>query len=227
MRSTKRTQNTILSHQFQCNNIIILYYNFLLVAELQPNLDPESFRTISEVNFDASGLKYHMPDHGITVIIPENAVTTETSLSIGVYYVKPFQLPEDHRLVSEVFWIKTSVRSLQKNVELYIPHFVSLRDEEDSNKLGFFMGSDVSTKDIQTFSEVPANISTFEPGSSYGKLVIDHFCSGCILERIYGNGLPLQYFVTKAFPNNSDESERWTADLVFSYALTSCRKVCV
>ena len=167
-----------------------------------------------------------MSDHGITVIIPENAVTTETLLSIGVYYVNSFQLPEDHRLVSEVFWIKTSV-PLQRNAELYVPHFVNVRDEEDSNKLGFFMASDVSTEDIQTLSEVPTNISTFEPGCCYGKLVMDHFCSGCILEKIDGNGLPLRYFVTRAFPNNSDESERWTADIVFSYALTSCRKVCV
>ena len=210
--------------------IVVLYYgivcNFLLIAELQLNPNPESFRTIFQVNFDARGLKYHMSDHGITVIIPENAVTTETILSIGVYYVNSFQLPKGHRLVSEVFWIKTSA-PLQRNAELYVPHFVNVRDEKDSNKLGFFMASDVSSDAVQTLTEVPAKNCSFEPESNYGKLVMEHFCSGCILEKIDGSGLPLRYFVTKAFPNNSDESERWTADLVFSYALTFCRKVCV
>ena len=197
-----------------------------MIAELQPYPNLKFFRTVSQVNFDASGLKYHMTNHGITVIIPENAVTTETILSIGVYYVNTFQLPEDHRLVSEVFWIKTSVL-LQRNAELYVPHFVNVRDEKDSNKLGFFMASDVSSDAVQTLTEVPAKNCSFEPESNYGKLVMEHFCSGCILEKIDGYGLPLQYFVTKAFPNNSDEIEKWTADLVFSYALTSCRKVCV
>ena len=167
-----------------------------------------------------------MTDHGITVIIPENAVTTETLLSIGVYYVNSFQLPENHRLVSEVFWIKTSA-PLQKNAELYVPHFVNIRDDKDSSKLGFFIASDVSTKDVQTLTKVPANSCSFEPGSCYGKLVMDHFCSGCILEMIYGNGLPLRYLVTRVFPNDFVEKKNWWADIVFSYALKSCLKVCM
>ena len=111
-----------------------------------------------------------------------------------VYYVNSFQLPEDHRLVSEVFWIKTSA-PLQKNAELYVPHFLSIRDDNDNSKLGFFMASDVSTKDVQTLTEAPANTSSFEPGSCYGKLVMDHF----VLDASWrgdGNGLLLQYLVT-------------------------------
>ena len=209
---------------FVIRDLLLLQY-FPSIAELQLNPDPECFRTISQVNFDASGLKYHMSDHGITVIIPENAVDAEALLSIGVYYVNLSQLPEGHRLVSEMFWIKTSVH-LQKNAELYVPHFVNIRDDNDSSKLGFFRASDVSTEDVQTLTEVPANSCTFEPGSCYGKLVMDHFCSECILERIDGNGLPLRYLVTRAFPNDSEERKNWVADIVFSYALQSCLKVC-
>ena len=160
-----------------------------------------------------------MSDHGITVIIPENAVTTDALLSIGVYYVNPFQLPKGHRLVSDVFWIKTSV-PLQKSAELHVSHFVA------GNELGFFLASDVSTgDDIQTLVGVPASSFSFEPESNYGKLVMDHFCSGCILERIDGNGLPLRYLVTRVFPNDFLEKNIWRADIVFSYALKSCLKV--
>ena len=167
-----------------------------------------------------------MSDHGITVIIPENAVTTDALLSIGVYYVNTFQLPQGHRLVSEVFWIKTNV-PLQRNAELYVPHFVTLRDGNDSNKLGYFMAPDISTEDVKTLIKVPAKCCSFEPESCYGKLVMEHFCSECILERIDGNGLPLRYLITRVFPHDSEEKQKWRADIVFSYALKSCLKVCM
>ena len=167
-----------------------------------------------------------MSDHGITVIIPENAVTTEAQLNIGVYYVNTFQLPESHRLVSEVFWIKTSV-PLQKSAELYVPHFVKVRDDNDSKKLEFFMAPDLSTEDVQTLTKVAENTSIFEPESCYGKLVMEHFCSGCILERIDSNELlPLRYLVTQVFPKDFRKLENWRAEFVFSYALKPCLMVC-
>ena len=183
---------------------------------------------MSKVKFDARGLKYHMPDHGITVIIPENAVDAEAQMCIGIYYIEPSQLPQCHRLVSEVFWIETSVH-LQKCVELYVPHFAEVRNENDSKKLSFFMTSDESymSSGVSEFVEAPNNY-TFEPGSCYGKVVLDHFCSGCILENVDVDKLPLKYYVTRIFPNDSDSCtrEKWKADFVFSYALPTCLKVC-
>ena len=189
----------------------------------------ELFRTMSKVKFDVRGLKYHMPDHGITVIIPENAVDAEAQICIGIYYTEPSQLPQGYRLVSEVFWIETSVR-LQKCVELYVPHFAEIRNEHDNKKLSFFMASDESYKSsgVLDFVEVPTNSCTFEPGSCYGKVVLDHFCSGCILENVNVDKLPLKYHVTRIFPIDSDSCtrEKWEADFVFSYALPTCLKVC-
>ena len=184
---------------------------------------------MSKVKFDARGLKYHMPDHGITVIIPENAVDAEAQISIGIYYTEPSQLPQGYRLVSEVFWIETSVH-LHKCVELYVPHFVEIRNENDSKKLSFFMTSDESdmSSGVSEFVEAPNNSCTFEPGSYYGKVVLNHFCSGCILENVDVDKLPLKYHVTRIFPNDSDSCthEKWKADIVFSYALPTCLKVC-
>ena len=184
---------------------------------------------MSKVKFDVRGLKYHMPDHGITVIIPENAVNVEAQICFGIYHVVTSRFPQDHRLVSEVFWIETSVR-LQKSVELYIPHFVEIRNENDSEKLNFFMASDESytSSGVLDFIEAPTNSCTFEPGSCYGRVVLDHFCSGCILENVDVDELPLQYRITRIFPNDSLSCtrEKWKADFVFSYALPTCLKVC-
>ena len=197
-----------------------------------PKQNPEPvelFRTMSKVKFNVRGLKYHVPDHGITVIIPENAVDAEAQICIGIYYTEPSQLPQGYRLVSEVFWIKTSVH-LQKCVELYVPHFVEIRNENDSKKLSFFMTSDKSdmSSGVLEFVEVPTNSCTFEPGSFYGKVVLDHFCSGCILENVDVDKLPLRYCITRVFPNDyhSSTCEKWEADFVFSYALPACLKVC-
>ena len=170
-----------------------------------------------------------MPDHGITVIIPENAVDAEAQICIGIYYTEPFQLPQGYRIVSEVFWIETSVR-LQKCVELYVPHFAEIRNENDSKKPSFFMTSDESytSSGVLDLIEAPTNNCTFEPGSSYGKVVLDHFCSGCILENIDVDKLPLRYCITRILPNDSHSCtcEKWKAEFVFSYALPACLKVC-
>ena len=205
---------------------------FQINAGETPKQNPEPlelFRTMFKVNFDATGLKYHMPDHGIIVSIPENAVDAEAQICIGIYYTEPSQLPQGYRLVSEVFWIETSV-CLQKCVELYVPHFAEIRNELDSNKLNFFMTSDESYKSsgISELVEAPTNSCTFEPGSCYGKVVLDHFCSGCILENVNVDKLPLKYHVTRIFPNDSESCthEKWKVEFVFSYALPACLKVC-
>ena len=171
-----------------------------------------------------------MPDHGITVIIPENAVDTEAQISIGIYYTEPAQFPQGYRRVSEVFWIETSIR-LRKCVELYVPHFAEISNENDGKKLSFFMTSDESdmSSSVSEFIEVPTNSCTFEPGSCYGKVVLDHFWSGCILENVDVNKLPVKYCITKVFPidSRSCTHEMWKADFVFSYALPTSLKVCM
>ena len=183
---------------------------------------------IYTLKFDKNGLKYHLYNHGITIIIPEDAVDRDAALlRIGVYYVDLFHFPEDHRLVSDVFWIDSSI-PLQKHVELYIPHFVKTSKESESKWLGFFMASDefFRTHGVLKFREVPEHTYNFKHDTSYGKLVLDHFCSGCILEKMdKEDNLPVQYLITKVLPRDCDKPT-WKAHFVFSYALPTCHKVC-
>ena len=192
--------------------------------------EPSSFRTLRDFEFDKTGLKCHLSDHGITVIIPENAINEdEALLRVGVYYVDSFQFPEGYRLVSEVFWIDSNIL-LHKNVDFYMPYFVKLRNKNDTKKLKFFLASDESFRNYGVFKftdAAPNHQYSFESDGCYGKLVLNHFCSGCILEKIDSNHLlPLEYLVTSVLPTNRDRPS-WTAEFVFSYALPICRKVCV
>ena len=193
--------------------------------------DPSTFRMLHNFDFDKSGLKCHLSNHGITVIIPENAINEDKAiLSVGVYYINSFQFSEGYRLVSEVFWIDSNI-PLHKDVDFYMPHFVKLKNKNDTKKLKFFLASDESFKKYGVFKftdAVPSHEYSFEPDNGcYGKLVLNHFCSGCILEEIDNNDLlPLEYLVTSVFPTNRDRPA-WTAEFVFSYAVPICREVCV
>ena len=208
-----------------CNN------NVYVIFSIAPRylLRPDYFRKIYKFKFDKTGLKHHLSDHGITIVIPENAcaIDTEGQVSIGVYYNNSFKFPEGYRLVSDVFWIEISI-PLQKHVKICATHFVQVRDEIDSKKLSFFMASDETfhSSGVLKFIEAPRCTFSFKPGRSYGKLEMNHFCSGCILEKLDHDTLPLRYLVTCVLPTDLQQSV-WTADFVVSYALPTCLKVCI
>ena len=165
--------------------------------------NPKSFRRIYGFEFDKTGLKQHLPNHGITVIIPENAVDGKAILRIGVYYIDSFQFLEDHRLVSDVFWIDSSIPLHETaTVQLYMPHCVM---KSDSKNLKFFLAPDESFKrsGVLKFIEANKHAYSFEP-DNYGKIMMNHFCSGCILEKKENGGLPLEYYFGHS--GNSNQS---------------------
>ena len=184
---------------------------------------PGIFDEAASIEFDERGLKYHSAEHGITIIIPEDAVSGKARLRVGVTLVGPFHFPDNYTPVSAVAWINTSV-PLQKRAELHMPHFVLLQDEEDTKELSFFLASDQSYGEFE-FTEVPHYPSSFKPGSSYGTLWVDHFCSGCILKKKDVKQLMHHYYIARVLPNDRDRNE-WATEIVFSYFLKSCIKVC-
>ena len=122
---------------FLTDNVILIHTG----GKQFPN--PETFCIVTTLNFDEKGLKYHLSDQGITVIIPENAVNNDATFKIGVYPFDAYQFPDGYRLVSPVFWIDTSL-PLQQPMEVYVPHFVDVQTEEDTKRLCCFLASDES-----------------------------------------------------------------------------------
>ena len=175
------------------------------------------------MEFNERGVKYHSTEHGITIIIPEDAVSGKARLQVGVALVGPFRFPENYTPVSAVAWINTSV-PLQKHAELHMPYFVLLQDEEDTKELSFFLAFDQPNGEFE-FTEVPHYPSSFKPGSSYGTLWVDHFCSGCILNKKGAKKQMCQYYIARVLPNDRAQNE-WATEIVISYNLLSCIKVC-
>ena len=127
--------------------------------------------------------------------------------------------------MSPVFWIDTSL-PLQLPMEVYVPHFVDVQTEEDTKRLCCFLASDesfMSSGLLKFTDKVPCKP---KPRTFYCKIVLNRFCSGCILEELDGKlmSLPLSYYITRVFPKDFYQNV-WTADIVFSYALPSCLEV--
>ena len=141
---------------------------------------------------------------------------------MGVTLVGPFHFPENYTPVSAVVWINISV-PLVKRAELHMPHFMLLQDEEDTKELSFFLASDQSFTEFE-FNKVLHYPSSFKPGSAYGTLWMDHFCSGCILMED-AKKLMRHYYISSVFPRDCDQDE-CKAVFVFSYFLPTCIKVC-
>ena len=178
--------------------------------------------------FDKRGLRYHSPDHGITIIIPEDAVICEARLRVGVSFVGPFNIPKSYRPVSAVFWIDINA-PLLKCAELHMHHFVRLQNPEDTKKLSFFVAADesfITTGEFQ-FTKVEKSHSSFSHERAYGTLWLDHFCTLCQLEELDESSLPLEcrYYLTGVTPQNPEHFEGWQLDIVFSYALPTCFSV--
>ena len=168
---------------------------------------------------------YHSTDHGVTIIIPEDAVSGKARLQVGVSLVGPFRFPENYRPVSAVVWININV-PLRKRAELHMPHFVLLENEKDTKKLGFFLASDQSFATCSEFVFLECNYPvSFKPGSTYGTLWVDHFCSGCILEEVDVKEAKHLYYIARAFPKDRSQDE-WMAEFVFSYCIPTCMEVC-
>ena len=73
---------------------------------------------------DCSGLEYTIPDHGITLRIPEGAVSEGelVHFELDVTMYGPFKFPENTRPISPIIWLCL----LEENYELKKPYYVIL-----------------------------------------------------------------------------------------------------
>ena len=59
-------------------------------------LYPGIFSEAASLEFDEWGLQYHYAEHGITIIIPEDAVSGKARLRVGVALVGPFHFHDNY-----------------------------------------------------------------------------------------------------------------------------------
>ena len=120
-------------------------------------------------------------EYGIMIDIPRDAITNEGSITVQPCLSGPFILPEDHKLVSPMFFVSTNAK-FAKPVALSLAHHAKLLTEEDCEEMSFVFSSMEShlQRDQPTYHFKPVSGGRFRPHSLIGTLSLHHFCAGGI-----------------------------------------------
>ena len=186
--------------------------------------------TVSDVT--SGGVKFFSKSNDFTLDIPRGAVpeNERLTLDVGVALFGPFQFPEGFRPVSPVFWVcvrDNSTFHFSKSVTVTIPHFLSLRSDEDVQSLGLTFLKAKHNKNMEgiyEFCEIDGAMN-FQASSKFGVLETSHFCSLCIVCRDTPECLnKTQFCMTSLLPKSAmaDGTKQDAYFFVTFYNLTTC-----
>ena len=180
---------------------------------------------LTEVSVDATGLTYHSSQYGLTMIVPEGAIETKSTIWIGISFVSDkFKFEDDFVPVSPVVWAYTNSQ-LTKPVELYIPHHIDVSNLKDANNQLYLLTADDESflrNNVFTFKSNQEIKITIE--SMLAKFCPPHFCSNCIGTKSQAyREVPKRYLIAKAEQRLPDYS--LLVDLCFLFEQKICREV--
>ena len=111
--------------------------------------------------------------------VPEGATSGPCDIAVKAIVAGQFEFPEGTELVSAVYAISASRRL--KSVTLEIQHCVTIRDEEQSQFLGFVRAK--CNQPILPYHFELLKDGVFLPGNQYGKLDCPHFSIFATIKR--------------------------------------------
>ena len=117
--------------------------------------------------------KLKWPGYGFYMEVPEGALATGTTASVGVKVILSgqFKLPDNRQLISAIYWISSSEVFL-KEVAVNIQHFAVITSEEQCSKFSFIIAR-CSQKELPyTFRE---REGSFNPHTQYGTIKLKQF----------------------------------------------------
>ena len=181
---------------------------------------------------DAKGGRYNIPDHGISLRIPPEALQgcNSVELEVGVAIHGNFLFPNNLQPISAILWL--AVRDnpefvFLKPIEICLPHFLNLSNDDatNSSELGLaFMMTDEQTnaQEQLIFTEGATEQVTYL--QTRAKIKTNHFCFLClsaakslVVERS-------RYLLTQAMPDPV-KALQWKIHFYVSYDLESFVKV--
>ena len=117
--------------------------------------------------------KLEWPGYGFFIEVPQGALAPGVTASVGVKVILAgqFKLPENHQLISAIYWIHTSEVFL-KEVAVNIQHCADIKSEEQCSKCKFIIAK-CSQKELPyTFKEKEG---LFNPKTQYGTIKVKRF----------------------------------------------------
>ena len=132
-------------------------------------------------SFDENGKSFYMSEHGVTIIVPKMAIPSGiiAEMKFAATLIAPVNFSRNTIPVSALVWLCMNV-TLQKPIQLQIPHYVNIKTENQSKSLQFAKGNIHSLDSMEVGMMQAIDGGIFPVGESYGKIEIDHFCYYCI-----------------------------------------------
>ena len=179
---------------------------------------------VGETNFVVStkASSFEWEGYGLRLNISEDSLPTgmdECRINIKASLSGPFELPEDSKLLSPIFWI-SALCKFKKPVILEIQHCAS-RDEASFSDLNF-----ISTKCSQKtlpyiFEQLDGG--RFPADSSYGSIQLSHF-SGIVVR---GRKRTPQTYCAQIYYTIKEEASDWRVYFIITKDLDALKTVCV
>lgn len=192
------------------------------------DLDMNFIDPIETVQFDSNGGRYANENHEVYLKVPRGAIPEGkiVSIEVGVSFHSALVplLPMESKPVSPLVKLcvvgEPNFRFL-KPVEVTLPHFLDIMDEEDSDKMGLqFLKSGHS---LYCFHESDG-VATFRPKASTATLKTTHFCTFCIAAKETISHKKINYRLVKVLPKNKRD-RMWRVNFCVSYYLRTCLQV--
>ena len=180
---------------------------------------PENYLSgqFSRIEFDQRGLFYHSEEHGVTVIIPENAVKSHSSILIQVSRFWPnFKCADEgyYEPVSPFVYIYTD-DELSEFAQVYIPHYVD-RDNGSIKNLKVLVKGHKPNCMFEVLQDVEVEVQ-----QTVVCMKMKNFCVLCLADVHDGEQLQRRYQVVSAEKTTDEHSK--DVQICILYSITCFR----
>ena len=188
------------------------------------------------VSIPASGGTLKLKEDGVSVVFPAGFIA-QPSLSFQCYvktHENPHTFPAGVRPVSAVLALHPeSDVTFLKPVEVTMPHFIDLEDEDDCKRLKVFVaGPNIPGEEGLHFKAMSQDaVSLFTSGSykhrkQYATFSIKHCCHFCVGEFYTKKDTDKALLVLTRAQKAENYSRKLFLHHCFHYDLPTCSKVC-
>ena len=193
----------------------------VVLASPLPDID-DLIENIETVFFDEIGGIFCSDKHGVIVTVPHGAIKTgmNAELNFKATILAPVKCSKNMLPVSAIIWLCMNV-TLQKPVQIQIPHCVNVKSQAQVNNLQF-------AKVLHSQSDKNMMVvdgGRFAIGESYGSIEVDHFCYYCVVNNIYDGNIPEYKYQAILFQSIQLHNNIWKLDICIMAALPTCEQV--
>ena len=168
--------------------------------------------------------KLSWESHGFHLTIPEGAVPSGSTVSVGVKAILAgqFELPEDTQLVSAIYWVSASQLFLKK-VSVHIQHCAIITSQEEASNYKMIVGKCSQDSLPYTFQ---IRDGIFSPESQLATISVKQFSFFAAVYKWLLGSNKCQYISHCYYKLHPDRPTSWMLHFMITQKLPSWQRVC-